>query len=310
MCFLDIPLIVRRGCAILKQQKEGVAAMEQTRNIKRLFFNESWDTYFKLRNIGYHDFHIIAPTKFARIYDWFALHYIVSGKGTLIIRDKKYRLCAGDFFYIPANEPTTYYADENEPWCYYWISFSPSSRLKISDILKLSTDFPTRTAKNPQRVTELFDTLFALEVSPSEFCYMTMSAIMQLFASEAIHPTLPIPQKVSPQKAAATIKQIIELNYANPNFNTNDISTALYLSTRQVDRIFKNETGMTPRMYLVEVRLHHAAKLLEENDYKVKDLCRLVGIYDEFHFMKIFKGKFGLTVKEYRKQFAENETNL
>ena len=101
--------------------------MSIERENKRMFFNEVWDTYFKLRNIGYHDFHIIKPTKFARIYDWTSLHFVVSGNGTLIIRDKTYSLRAGDFFYIPANEPTVYYADDNEPWSYYWISFATSS---------------------------------------------------------------------------------------------------------------------------------------------------------------------------------------
>ena len=281
--------------------------MSGERKNKRIFFNEGWDTYFKLRNIGYHDFHIIKPTKFARIYDWTSLHYVVSGKGTLIIRDKKYRLRAGDFFYIPANEPTTYYSDDNEPWSYYWISFSTSSGFKIADILNLDTNSPKLTAKNRQHVTELFDELFALNVSPSEFCYMTVSTIMQLLASEATHPASPIPQKVSLQKTIATIKQIIELNHTNPNFNIKEIAPVLYLSTRQVDRIFKDETGMTPRTYLIEVKLRHVTKLLEENDYKVKELCRLAGFYDEFQFMKIFKAKFGMTVKEYRRRYTKTD---
>ena len=73
-----------------------------------------------------------------------------------------------------------------------------------------------------------------------------------------------------------------------------------------MDRIFKDETGITPRAYLTEVKLRHVTKLLEEGDYKVKDLCRLAGFYDEFQFMKIFKAKFGMTVKEYRKQYTKN----
>lgn len=276
--------------------------MDKIRFNKRLFFNETWDTYFKLRNIGYHDFNIIKPTKFARIYSWTSLHFVVRGKGTLIIRDKKYRLQAGDFFYIPANEPTTYYADDGEPWSYYWISFSTSSGFKMADILNLSAESPKLAAKNSSKVTELFDELFSLEVSPSEFCYMTISTIMQLLASEATNQAPPTPQKTSPQKTVATVKQIIKLNHANPNFNTKEIASTLYLSTRQMDRIFKTETGVTPRAYLIDVKLHHATTLLNEADYKIKDLCRLAGFYDEFQFMKLFKAKFGMTVKEYRKQ--------
>ena len=273
--------------------------MSIERENKRMFFNEVWDTYFKLRNIGYHDFHIIKPTKFARIYDWTSLHFVVSGKGTLMIRDKKYSLCAGDFFYIPPNEPTVYYADDNDPWSYYWISFSTSSGFKVADSLKLSAESPKLTAKNPEKVTELFDALFSLESFPTQFCYLTISTIMQLLAAEASHPSSSRPKKVPPKKIVSTVKQIIEINHANPSFNIKEIAPGLYLSTRQIDRIFKEETGITPRAYLIDVRLQHAAKLLEESDYRIRDLCNLVGFYDEFQFMKIFKAKFGMTVKEY-----------
>ncbi|MBQ6698231.1 MAG: AraC family transcriptional regulator [Oscillospiraceae bacterium] len=279
--------------------------MNNLRTNKRIFFNETWDTYYKLRNIGYHDFHIIKPTKFARIYDWTSLHFVVSGKGTLIIRDKVYKLCAGDFFYIPANEPTIYYSDDIEPWSYYWISFSKSSGFKIEDILKLSNKSPKLTAKDPQKVSELFDALFSLEVSQSEFSYMTVSMLMQLLACEATHSLSPSNNKISPKKIVSTVKQIIELNHTNPNFNIKEIAPVLYLSTRQVDRIFKDETGMTPRAYLIDVKLFHVTQLLKENDYKVKELCRIAGFFDEFQFMKIFKAKFGMTVKEYRRSITE-----
>ena len=280
--------------------------MSVERENKRLFFNEAWDTYFKLRNIGYHDFCIIKPTKLARIYDWTSLHFVVRGKGTLVIRDKKYMLCAGDFFYIPANEPTVYYADDIEPWSYYWISFATSSGFKIADSLNLSAESPKLTAKNPEKVTELFDALFSLESFPTQFCYLTISTIMQLLAAEASHPSSPRPKKVPPKKIVATVKKIIEINHANPSFNIKEIAPGLYLSTRQIDRIFKKETGITPRAYLIDVRLQHVTKLLEEADYKIRDLCNLAGFYDEFQFMKIFKAKFGMTVKEYKKFCIKN----
>lgn len=71
-----------------------------------------------------------------------------------------------------------------------------------------------------------------------------------------------------------------------------------------MDRIFKDETGITPRAYLLEVKLQHVTELLKESDYKVKELCRIAGFFDEFQFMKIFKAKFGMTVKEYRRNTA------
>ena len=49
-----------------------------------------------------------------------------------------------------------------------------------------------------------------------------------------------------------------------------------------------------------------------ENDFyvkhtaKVREICRLTGFYDEFQFMKIFKAKYGMTVKEYHRKHKSN----
>ena len=181
--------------------------MKYEQKNKRMFFNESWDTYFKLRNIGYHDFRTLESTKIARVHNWVSLHFVVRGKGKLLIRDKEYNIGSGDFFYIPPNEPTIYYADNSDPWRYYWISFSTSSLFRIADALNLSADSPTCKAKKPLRTSELFQELFNSDATSTELCYLTFSALMNILATEATHPPSPT-KSVSRKKTAETIMTI------------------------------------------------------------------------------------------------------
>ena len=57
----------------------------------------------------------------------------------------------------------------------------------------------------------------------------------------------------------------------------------------------------------MDLRLLKSVELLSGGEYLVKDLARIVGFNDELHFMKEFKKKFGVTVKQYRKQFVKND---
>ena len=76
---------------------------------KWLFFNESWDVYFRLRCAGIEDFSILPDIKISRVYNWSSLHFVRKGKGVLYIADKMYTLKSGDFFFIPPHTPTRYF---------------------------------------------------------------------------------------------------------------------------------------------------------------------------------------------------------
>ena len=65
---------------------------------------------------------------------------------------------------------------------------------------------------------------------------------------------------------------------------------------------------MTVVKFLSEVRLKKAAELLSEKDYRIKELCAETGFNDELYFMKIFKKKYGMTVKEYREKMRKKRT--
>ncbi|MBQ2793356.1 MAG: AraC family ligand binding domain-containing protein, partial [Clostridia bacterium] len=46
------------------------------------------------------------------------VHYVESGKGTLIKNGKKYAVTAGEAFVIRRKEDATYVADRDNPWTY------------------------------------------------------------------------------------------------------------------------------------------------------------------------------------------------
>ena len=66
-------------------------------------------------------------------------------------------------------------------------------------------------------------------------------------------------------------------------------------------RRFREVTGTTPYRYLLNLRYHAAARLLEESSLGIDEICEQVGVRDRFHFSRCFKGFFGLPPAAYRK---------
>ena len=51
------------------------------------------------------------------------LHFVLDGKGTLIINENKYLVKKNDIFILPKSYIVKYYADYNDPWEYIWVTF-------------------------------------------------------------------------------------------------------------------------------------------------------------------------------------------
>jgi signal transduction histidine kinase/DNA-binding response OmpR family regulator/ligand-binding sensor domain-containing protein len=83
-------------------------------------------------------------------------------------------------------------------------------------------------------------------------------------------------------------------------FTIEDIAAALYISTRQLQRNVKSETGLTLNNYIKEIRLHRALQLLEKQQYAtVAEYSYAVGFNDPHYFSTLFVERYGKKPAEY-----------
>jgi AraC family transcriptional regulator len=79
-----------------------------------------------------------------------------------------------------------------------------------------------------------------------------------------------------------------------------EIAAAAYLSEFHFARLFKQITGATPHVYLANLRIERARKLLAETQIPIIEIAAMVGYHSHSHFTKIFKSVTGLTPSAYR----------
>lgn len=80
-----------------------------------------------------------------------------------------------------------------------------------------------------------------------------------------------------------------------------EMSLAISVSVRHLERIIRTKADTTPSVWLRDLRLERAEKLLDESFLNISEICLQIGIRDRSRFARYFKEKFGATPKNYRK---------
>ena len=95
------------------------------------------------------------------------------------------------------------------------------------------------------------------------------------------------------------MQNFIHKNYMLP-ITTNDVSSAVYLSSSYANQCFSSECGCTIFDYITQRRIEQAKKLLSETNTKVSSVAELVGYSGKTSFYLAFKRNVGVSPTEYR----------
>jgi len=97
------------------------------------------------------------------------------------------------------------------------------------------------------------------------------------------------------------------INYINNNYKEKisftKIAEKLNLSYDYFQHSFKKVTGYSPRTFLINKRLEEAEKLLRINEHNCTEIAYLCGFSNSAQFSMLFKKRYSVTPREYRKNF-------
>lgn len=120
-------------------------------------------------------------------------------------------------------------------------------------------------------------------------------------------PFIPV-QQMSMNKADEKFMnkaiEIIKEHITDPEFSVERLAESLYMSRSSLHRKIKALSDLTTTDFIRLIRLKKAAELIQEGEYRVGEVCYLVGINSPSYFIKLFQKQFGMTPKEFAKQQA------
>lgn len=89
--------------------------------------------------------------------------------------------------------------------------------------------------------------------------------------------------------------------HISENFSLRDMGTALHFNQNYMSRLFKQNTGITLKQYILEKKITFAQSLLSQG-YSVTDTCYKSGFADYSNFIRTFKQYTGQTPGSFKKQ--------
>lgn len=97
------------------------------------------------------------------------------------------------------------------------------------------------------------------------------------------------------------LKEAVEVNYTDPEFNVDKLAAALDLSRSSLNRKIREILHTTANNYIREVRLEKAEELLRTSSLQINEICYKVGFQTPSYFIKCFKNKYEKSPYEYAK---------
>ncbi|WP_412761625.1 helix-turn-helix domain-containing protein [Paenibacillus chibensis] len=254
--------------------------------------------------------HIVGP----KIYDYYLLHYVESGKGMFRSEQHTYELGEGSCFLIHPGQLVSYASDAADPWRYRWTAFSGSEAEVLADSAGFTGDqsilYTSGSTLIPSSIQRIADAFYSKKESSDMaalgYLYLIFSEAREILTSE-------IRLTGTESQVQRTVKQMIHYmsaQYAHP-VSIEQMCESLGYNRAYLSRIFKKETGMSPVTYLLKLRIDKSRQLLRERpELSIEQVAASVGMTDALYFSRQFKRLCGHSPSHYRTLVAASPSSL
>ncbi len=104
---------------------------------------------------------------------------------------------------------------------------------------------------------------------------------------------------------ARVVKYVTE--HISESLTIEDIADAVGISRRTFSRTFAKHAKVTPSVFVEQLRIDFARKLLEETDVPLKTVAFRCGFHNATHMRMIFSRQLDITPKRYRERFRADD---
>lgn len=225
------------------------------------------------------------------------LHFVVRGKGRLVLDGHEYPVHEHQAFFIPENTHAFYQADREDPWEYVWFHVGGP---KVISLLKEAGIHRENPVFTPLSCVEEIETLAFDTIHHHQREYYCIGNLYKLLDYMITYSKDRVEKPAgSSRQYVKNVISYIQLNYTDP-IKIESIAYACGLNRSYLTRLFKEATGYSLQEYLTIYRMKVAAKLLIESNLPVQAIAGKVGYGDAFTFTKAFKRHTGKSPSEYR----------
>ncbi len=239
-------------------------------------------------------------------FDSYLLMYIVKGEGYVVTPQEAYSFQAHQAILIDCRKPHRYGALGSLE--FYWMHFDGLCGEKYMEYLQSANHFPLELNMGTrQEVQRMFASLLRqftsegfTEIQLGKYLtdLLTLLAVPQMI-SPPLSPEAFSDCLSSAAGACAKAAAYMRRNFTRP-ISAEETAAVVSLSPCYFIRRFKEQYGLTPHQYLMNLRLDSARFYLSTTGKTVKEIGFACGFQSENSFCIAFKKQVGVTPTSYR----------
>ncbi len=251
-------------------------------------------------------------------HDHYEMVYIKKGIAVFEISGQPVQIGPNDIIIIKPGQPHKFIVKSETGCEYIVLNFKFSSQMEggisqvpVGDFLnfvsgKESGSFISLKVSQKNEIILLLNRILK-ERQSKEIGSGVLESLMVMELFVFISRALKMEWENSIKNKSSKVKELVRVavNFINSNYerdiSLSDIARFVFLSPSYFTRAFKDEMGVSPIHFLLEVRVQRAKELLEGTGTKISDIALSVGFSNQQRFNEIFKKYSGMTPLQYRK---------
>jgi len=224
--------------------------------------------------------------------------FTVSGRGILMVNDKKYVLEKDSLLYLPPELPHEYYP-ENDEWSTCWIVFRGEHLSDIMDNMgfereRISEDADISAFK---RIYNKIYGLAADNLHNSKKCSLLIYEAV-LLAADMFDE-----KRTTDNTGNQMVDKAVQYINAHccSDITLNELAELSGVTPQYFGRVFRTSLNMRPMEYVARIRLAKAKVMLLDSDMSVAEISAALGYSSHTYFGMVFRKYEGISPTGFRK---------
>lgn len=200
------------------------------------------------------------------------------------------------------------------------IRFLPQGQTKRYDVLRhergecidvffhadrpISTQAFLMDVSQNEKFAALFKKLFSIWVSKRRGYYFeSVSLLYQIFAEMQKDTDKPDRHKLKITPAM----ELIHSEFLTRDFSLKELSGICEMGESYFQKLFKETYGISPKKYIIQLKINHACDLLRLKRYTITQIAELCNFSDVYFFSRQFKNYMGITPTQFMKKYQSSK---
>lgn len=167
----------------------------------------------------------------------------------------------------------------------------------------LSSHAFVENASRNEKIGGLFKKLFATWMSKSEgYYFASVSLLYRILAEMQKESRTP---KSHEKKIAPALSMILD-GFLKNDLSVCELAAACHMSETYFQKLFKERYGVSPKKYIIQLKINHACDLLSLGRYSVTQIAEMCRFSDVYFFSRQFKEYVGTTPTKFAQKGIKN----